>query len=170
MANRSAKNTSQGYVLCCGCRYFHEWMRSSFAHARSPIWLFRCAGISFVYWKIFKLATWNLQKVIWDCKSCHLKTISCNIKWLYRKKYEHLCSILWKEGLCHLAITYKSIIQHKIPWGCSCAIYKVSSIDVRSRWIIRLRDMTPSLKKYRVIKVVLQHVSDSKLVIIKKFS
>ena len=29
--------------------------------------------------------------------------------------------------------------------------------------------MTPSLKKYRVTKVVLQHVSDSKLVIIKSF-
>ena len=143
-------------------------------------------GISFVYWKIFKLVTWNLQKVIWNVIRCHSKTISCNIKWLYRKKYEHLCSILcWifttfakisnpllclKEGLCHLAITYKSIIQHKIPWGCSCAIYKVSSIDVRSRWIIRLRDMTPSLKKYRVIKVVLQHDSDSKLIIIRKFS
>ena len=28
--------------------------------------------------------------------------------------------------------------------------------------------MTPSLKKYRVTKVVLQHVSDSKLVRIKK--
>ena len=28
MANRSAENTSQGYVLCCGCRYFHEWLRS----------------------------------------------------------------------------------------------------------------------------------------------
>ena len=49
-----------------------------------------------------------------------------------------------------------------IPWGCSCAIYKVSSIDILSRWIIRLRDMTPSLKKYRVTKVVSQHVSDWK--------
>ena len=52
-----------------------------------------------------------------------------------------------KEGLCHLAIKCKFIIQNKIPWGCSCVIYKVSSIDVLSRWIIRLRDMTPSYKK-----------------------
>ena len=51
-----------------------------------------------------------------------------------------------KEGLCHLAIKCKFIIQNKIPWGCSCVIYKVSSIDVLSRWIIRLRDMTPSQK------------------------
>ena len=75
-----------------------------------------------------------------------------------------------KEGLCHLAIKCKFITQNKIPWGCSCAIYKVSSIDVRSRWIIRLRDMTPSLKKYRVIKVVFLHVSDSKIIKIIKFS
>ena len=58
-----------------------------------------------------------------------------------------------KEGLRHLAIKCKSIIQIKIPWGCSCAISKVSSIDdhVRIRWIIRLRDTVP--EQYRVTKV-----------------
>ena len=84
---------------------------------------------------------------------------------------EEISRLLYlKEGLWHLAIKCKFITQNKIPWGCSCAIYKVLSIDVHSRWIIRLRDMTPSLKKYSVIKVVFLHVSDSKIIKIIKFS
>ena len=43
-------------------------------------------GISFVYWKIFKFAAWNLQNVIWSFIHCYSKTISCNIQWPYRKK------------------------------------------------------------------------------------
>ena len=42
-------------------------------------------GILFVYWKIHKIRR-NLQKVIWSFIRCHSKTISFNIKWLYRKK------------------------------------------------------------------------------------
>ena len=38
-------------------------------------------GISFVYWKIFKFAAWNLQNVIWSFIRSYSKTISCNIKW-----------------------------------------------------------------------------------------
>ena len=57
-----------------------------------------------------------------------------------------------KEERHHLAIKCKSIIK-KIPWGCSCAIYKVSSIDVRNRWIIRLHDMTPSVQNIVWLKL-----------------
>ena len=38
-------------------------------------------GISFVHWKIFKFAAWNLQNVIWSFIRCYSKTISYNIKW-----------------------------------------------------------------------------------------
>ena len=42
-------------------------------------------GILFIYRKILKIRR-NLQKVIWSFIRCHSKTISFNIKWLYRKK------------------------------------------------------------------------------------
>ena len=42
-------------------------------------------GILFVYWKILKISR-HLQKFIWSVIHCHSKTISFNIKWLYRKE------------------------------------------------------------------------------------
>ena len=42
-------------------------------------------GILFIYRKILKIRR-NLQKVIWSFIRCHSKTISFNIKWLYRGK------------------------------------------------------------------------------------
>ena len=105
----------------------------------------------------------TLLKKIW-------KSLWCSLLNLHYVREEINRLLYLKEGLCHLAIKCKFITQNKIPWGCSCAIYKVSSIDVHSRWIIRLRDMTPSLKKYSVIKVVFLHVSDSKIIKIIKFS
>ena len=54
-------------------------------------------GISFVYWKIFKFAAWNLQNVIWSFIRCYSKTISCNIKWPHRKK--KLCLKVLPIGL-----------------------------------------------------------------------
>ena len=38
-------------------------------------------GISFVHWKIFKFAAWNLQIVIWSFIRSYSKTILCNTKW-----------------------------------------------------------------------------------------
>ena len=157
MANRSAENTSQGYVLCCGCRYFHEWLRSTFAHARSAIWLFRCAVVSLRYivclLKDIQTRNMKFAKSYSRFYALSFKNNSCNIKWLYRKKiWKSLwCSLLnpyyvreeinrllyLKEGLWHLAIKCKFITQNKIPWGCNCAIYKVSSIGVicRLNWL-----------------------------------
>ena len=71
----------------------------------------------------------------------HLSDVLC---WIFSKFAKRSNPLLYlKEGLRHLAIKCKSIIQIKIPWGCSSTISKVSSIDVRSRWKIRLRDTFP---------------------------
>ena len=64
MANRSAENTSKGFVLCCGCREFHEWMRPRFVPARSAIWFFRCTVVSSRYIVCLLKKIWNLQKVV----------------------------------------------------------------------------------------------------------
>ena len=92
MANRSAENTSQGYVLCCGCRYFHEWLRPRFAPARSAIWFFRCAVVSSRYivclLKNIQIRSMKFAKSYLNLYfiRCHSKTTSCNIKWLLKKK------------------------------------------------------------------------------------
>ena len=97
MANRSAENTSQGYVLCCGCRYFREWLRPRFAPARSAIWFFRCAVVSSRYivclLKNIQIRSMNFAKSCFNLYFilCHSKTISCNMKRLYRKK-----NYVWK--------------------------------------------------------------------------
>ena len=97
MANRSTENTSQGYVLCCGCRYFHECAVDScklvlrfvcFVSLLSP------RRISCVYWKIFKFSAWNLQKVIWTFIRCHSKTISCNINDSTEKRIKQRIKVL----------------------------------------------------------------------------
>ena len=87
----------------------------------------------FIYRKILKIRR-NLQKVIWSFIRCHSKTISFNIKWLYRKKKKKLRIKVLPIGL---------------EWS-----YKLSSIDVRSRLVIRLRDITPSLNNIAWLKWV----------------
>ena len=90
-------------------------------------------GILFVYWKILKISR-HLQKFIWSFIHRHSKTISFNIKWLYRKEKKKLRIKVLPIGL---------------EWS-----YKLSSIDVRSRLVIRLRDMTPSLNNIAWLKWV----------------
>ena len=57
-------------------------------------------GILFVYWKILKISR-HFQKFIWSFIHRHSKTISFNIKWLYRKEkkttYKSFTDWTWME-------------------------------------------------------------------------
>ena len=122
MANRSAENTSQGFVLCCGCHFsMNECaldsrplvLRSGSFVALSPP-----RGISFVYWKIFKFAAWNLQNVILSFIRCYSKTISCSITWLYWKKKLHKkvlpIGLEWNKCVVHI------FPNLKLYWFLNC--------------------------------------------------
>ena len=103
----------------------------------------------------------------------HISGIFLGLLWFAERnetnwKYEHLRGVLYwilttfakrsnpllylKKKLRHLAMKCKSIIKKKK--FREAAVVQFTSIDVRSRWIIRLRDMTSCLKNIAWLKLL----------------
>ena len=95
--------------------------------------------------------------LIYETKRNELKIWTspwCSLRNLHSVRDEIKSSSVFKGRTVPFShIMQISNLKKDILWGCSCAIYKVSSIDVLSRWKIRLRDMTPSLKNIAWLKL-----------------